>query len=163
MLPISRQLTAVIAEAERVELGTPLLAAAEAALQIAENVATALSGFVETPARVSARDERRIADVLHYIEARAGEPLALDALAGLARMSKYHFLRTFRRATGMSPYQFLLSIRMRRAALRLATTRETIASIAFDAGFGDLSTFNHRFRDLFGMSPSSYRRCSQSV
>jgi len=46
---------------------------------------------------------------------------------------------------------------MRRAAVTLCTTRIPIGTVAFDAGFGDLSTFNGRFRDVFGMPPREYR------
>ncbi len=55
----------------------------------------------------------------------------------------------------MTPYQFVLSIRMRRAAVRLATSSERVATIAFETGFGDLSAFNGRFRDVFGVTPTS--------
>ena len=72
-------------------------------------------------------------------------------------MSKYHFLRVFRRLTGMTPYQYLLSARMRRAALELASSRRPVLDIALDSGFGDLSTFNHRFRATFGATPTQYR------
>jgi AraC family transcriptional regulator len=47
---------------------------------------------------------------------------------------------------------------MRRAAVRLATSSEPVSAIAFETGFGDLSTFNGRFRDVFGMSPTVYRK-----
>jgi AraC-like DNA-binding protein len=42
--------------------------------------------------------------------------------------------------------------------VRLATTAEPVSAIAFGTGFGDLSTFNARFRDAFGLSPTAYRR-----
>ena len=71
-------------------------------------------------------------------------------------MSRYHFLRVFRRLTGMTPYQYLISARMRRAALGLASTRRPVLDIARDSGFGDLSTFNHRFRATFGRTPTQY-------
>jgi AraC-like DNA-binding protein len=51
----------------------------------------------------------------------------------------------------------VLNLRMRRAAVRLATTAEPVAAIAYEAGFGDLSTFNNRFRALFGTAPTKYR------
>ena len=51
----------------------------------------------------------------------------------------------------------LLGVRLRRAALALTTTRQTIASIAFEAGFGDISTFNAHFRRAFGNTPSALR------
>lgn len=72
-------------------------------------------------------------------------------------MSKYHFLRTFRRVVGVTPYKFLLGIRLRRAAIRLRTTPAPVSTVAFEVGFGDLSTFNARFRDVFGASPRAYR------
>jgi transcriptional regulator GlxA family with amidase domain len=130
----------------------------EFALGLAERVAAAVSGFRGSRAAPSARDERRIGTALRFIEAHAEEPLDLDRLAAVAGMSKYHFLRTFRRAVGATPYQYLLGFRMRRAAVSLATTPAPVAAIAFDAGFGDLSTFNHRFRALFGASPTAFRR-----
>lgn len=156
-LPISKQLTALVAKTERIGSGTPSDTAGEAAMHVAETVIATMSGHVARPA-VSVRDERRITNALKHIEAHASGPVELDALADLARMSKYHFLRVFRRVVGMTPYQYLLSVRMRRAAARVAATSDGIATIAFDAGFGDLSTFNHRFRELFGMPPLAYRR-----
>lgn len=121
-------------------------------------VVATLAGATPATVRPSSRDERRISTVLRHIEDHAGEPLSLVELAGLAAMSKYHFLRCFRRLVGVTPYQYLLSVRLRRAALRLAGSCETVAAIAFDAGFGDLSTFNTRFREVFGLSPTAWRR-----
>src|SRR3546814_18072050 len=76
------------------------------------------------------------------MEETQDQPHSLDALAALACMSKYHFLRSFRRITGSTPYDWLLSLRLRRAAVRLRESTDGIAAIAYDAGFGDLSTFN---------------------
>jgi AraC-like DNA-binding protein len=104
------------------------------------------------------RDAQRISRVLRHIEAHAEEALDLDRLAGLAAMSKYHFLRSFRRAVGQPPYRYLLGLRLRRAAEALARGRESVAAVALGAGFGDLSTFNRRFRALFGTTPLGWRR-----
>src|SRR5215468_328177 len=145
----------------RIESRTALadrLAIEEAIPQLMEAVIGTVSVTPPPAICVSARDERRISDVLRYIELRAGDALDLDRLAGVAIMSKYHFLRTFRQIVGMTPYQFLLGVRMRRAAVRLATSSEPVATIVFESGFGDLSTFNGRFRDMFGMNPTVYRR-----
>ncbi len=129
----------------------------ESAPRLMEAVIGAVSAGSPLPVRPSARDVRRVSDVLRYIELNAADDLDLDTLAGVAIMSKYHFLRTFRHTVGMTPYQFLLSVRMRRAAVRLATSSEPVSAIAFDTGFGDLSTFNGRFRETFGVSPTVYR------
>jgi AraC family transcriptional regulator len=135
-----------------------ILALEETVIDMAETVLSILSGTSQSQLRVTARDEKRISEVLRFIDANARDTLDLDRLAVIATLSKYHFLRTFRQVTGTSPYQYLLSVRMRRAALRLATSSQPVSSIVFDSGFGDLSTFNRRFRDTFAMSPKAYRQ-----
>jgi len=72
-------------------------------------------------------------------------------------MSPYHFLRTFRQVVGVTPHQFILRTRLNRAAVRLRRSSESVSTIAFEAGFNDLSTFNRRFRRVMGASPSAYR------
>jgi AraC family transcriptional regulator len=126
-------------------------------IELAETVLVAASGCTPRPVQAS-RDVRRISEVLHYIEDNAGAPVDLESFASSVHMSKYHFLRIFRQVIGMPPYRYLLNLRMRRAALRLATSVEPVSTVVYDAGFGDLSTFNNRFRALFGVSPRAYRR-----
>jgi transcriptional regulator GlxA family with amidase domain len=121
-------------------------------------VLTALSGVDGATRAPSPRDERRISNVLRHIEEHFDQPLDLTDLAGLAFMSKYHFLRTFRRTVGVTPSRYLLGVRVRRAAVALCATPVPVATIAFDAGFGDLSTFNRHFRQAFGVSPAAFRR-----
>jgi AraC-like DNA-binding protein len=58
----------------------------------------------------------------------------------------------------MTPYQYLLGLRLRRAAGRLLASSEPVSTVAFGSGFGDLSTFNATFRQCFGMNPSQFRR-----
>ncbi len=129
----------------------------EAALRLAGAVASVLSGAKPGAATPSARDQRRITRALRHIESRCEEALSIDDLARQAAMSPYHFLRTFRALVGMTPHQYVLRTRLHRAALLLRRTDQPVAGIAFDCGFGDLSTFNRRFRRVMGASPSDYR------
>lgn len=129
----------------------------ELALRVAGAVSGALAESKGNAPPPSARDERRISAALRHVEARADEILPLTDLARDAAMSPYHFLRTFRALVGMTPHQFILHTRLNRAAIRLRRTSENISTIAFAAGFGDLSTFNRRFQRIFGQSPSAYR------
>jgi AraC-like DNA-binding protein len=151
----------------------PLLAAAEAARDDGdgaafEELAPSLVGTVAATlagsglAAVSARqrDVRRVTDALRRIEAAAEEKLTLAALARDAAMSPYHFLRVFRAVIGMTPHQFVLRTRLHRAAVRLRRSEESISTVAFDAGFDDLSTFNRRFRRVMGASPRAWRAAS---
>ncbi|MCW5771162.1 MAG: helix-turn-helix transcriptional regulator [Rhodospirillaceae bacterium] len=159
-LPALPPLAPAMVEAEsRSGAGDPA-ALEDTALRLAEHILAAASGHAAATAAPSARDERRITAALRHAEAAADGPLDLDSLAAAAAMSKYHFLRCFRRLVGATPYQYLLGLRLRRAALRLRRTNDAVSAIAFDAGFGDLSTFNARFRTTFGVSPSGYRKRS---
>jgi AraC family transcriptional regulator len=150
-IPPSETLLPVIAAAEAadddVEFG-------EAALRVAGAAVAAQCGATET---VCSRHERRITEVLRWAEAEQDELATLAGLACHAAMSPYHFLRTFRAVSGMTPYQFILAQRLRRAAARLRQTTAPISAIAYEAGFSDLSTFNRRFRRIIGMTPGAWR------
>ncbi len=147
--------------AQSVQLGAaahePLLAE-EQILSFAAGAIRSLAGSTARLQAVSAGDMRRIARVLRHIEHAASEPLSLDRLAAIAALSKFHFLRVFRRVTGRTPYQFVTGSRLTRCAEALVSTREPVSRIAFATGFGDLSTFNAAFRAQFGDSPMAFRR-----
>ena len=106
---------------------------------------------------------RRIPRVLEYIESHLLLDLDLAALSREATMSRYHFLRTFKRATGLTPHQYVLSRRLRLAAARIRSTAEPIAHVAAAAGFGDLSTFNRLFRSAIGVTPTTFRSRRSAV
>jgi len=83
---------------------------------------------------------------------------SLARLAGEAGLSPWHYLRAFRRLTGVTPHQFVLRARLRAAAERLLAGDERVIDVALASGFGDLSNFNRAFRDEFGIAPRRYRR-----
>jgi AraC-like DNA-binding protein len=108
----------------------------------------------------SRREVRRIGDALRRIEAQADALEPALSLADLARdtgMSPFHFLRIFRHVVGMTPHQYILRMRLHRAAVRVRGSQAPISSIALEQGFGDLSTFNRQFRRAMGQSPTAYR------
>ncbi len=154
-LPPSAALAELVAEAEAAEPDAAWLE--EIAIRLAGAVAGALAGTKPASASPGARDQRRISAALRHIEAHCEEPLSLGGLAREVAMSPYHFLRGFRALVGMTPHQYVLRTRLHRAALLLRGSALPVASIAFDCGFGDLSTFNRRFRRVMGASPTAYR------
>ena len=156
-LPPHPALLPIVAAAEAAREDGDAAAFEELAVRLAGAVSAALAETKPSAHPPGRRDEKRIAAALHRIEAQADEPLSLSDLAGAAAMSPYHFLRTFRAVVGMTPHQYVLHTRMHRAAVRLRRTSDGISAIAFTAGFGDLSTFNRRFRRIVGLSPSAYR------
>jgi AraC family transcriptional regulator len=150
----------------------PLLAAAEVArdketvgeleelaIRISSEVLT-LQHSARANREPTSKDMRRVADVIHWIEGHARHPLTLKDLARMACMSRYHFVRIFSAVVGVTPYQYILSRRFNRACLGLRNSSSTIASVAVDAGFADLSTFNRQFLRLTNSTPKAYRRVS---
>lgn len=144
-------LVASIAHHDAIEIETRCVSLVESVLAVA-------SAAPAPSQRISAQDEKRIARVLHHIERHLPEPHDLEGLASVAGMSKYHFLRTFRRVTGHPPHQYILGLRLGRVAESLTREATPISRLALDVGFGDLSTFNSRFKRHFGETPKAWRR-----
>ena len=157
--PPHTALTPLVAGLESLARERSPLRIEERALDAAARIVAIVAGRALPPPRASARELERVAEAARAIESASDdETLDLAALARVARLSKFHFLRVFRRAVGATPHQYLTATRLRRAAARLAGTSESVTAIAFDCGFSDLSTFNARFRAAFGRTPSEYRR-----
>jgi len=106
---------------------------------------------------ISEANPARIAGVLQHMESRSAEPHSIAGLAEIAGLSPYHFLRTFKRVTGVTPHQWLLRSRLRDAARRLVVTHDSVTDVALDCGFDDLSNFIRSFKSEFGASPRTYR------
>ncbi|MDP9139435.1 MAG: AraC family transcriptional regulator [Pseudomonadota bacterium] len=108
----------------------------------------------------SARERQRAIRGAAWIEAHAHEPIDLVGAATEAGLSPFHFLRVFRRVTGVTPHQYLLRIRMRRAARLLTEQERPVTDVAYEAGFADLSNFVRTFHRAAGLSPSAFRACA---
>lgn len=156
MLPAHPALTQAAVSLQ--ELGRAAAGEADAAVYgLMEAAVALLSGASAELLRLRPVDSKRISRVLRHLQREEAGTDDLAELASIASMSKYHFLRTFRRLAGTTPHQYLLAMRLRRAALKLARTREPIAELALASGFDDVSTFNRYFRRTFKLTPSAYR------
>jgi AraC-like DNA-binding protein len=90
-------------------------------------------------------------------DARYAEPLQVDDLARAAGLSKAHFSREFRRTFGESPYVYLLTRRLERAAALLRNTDYTVAEICLEVGLQGVGSFTTSFKRMYGMTPTVYR------
>ena len=80
------------------------------------------------------------------------EPTSLDDLAKEARLSKFHFVRCFRQATGLSPHRYRKLLRVL-SARRLLEQGMSVAEAASQASFADASHLSRTFRDWLGVTP----------
>jgi len=118
-------------------------------------------GHVPEQREASARDQRRAIEAAHWIEANAHAAIELSDVARAVALSAFHFLRLFGSVLGVTPHQYLVRARVRRAARLLAQTERAVTDIAFDSGFADLSNFVRTFRRAAGVSPRGFRRALQ--
>ncbi len=130
----------------------------ELTVRLVGAVCGSLNSLPKAQRSPTARDEKRVARAIRRIEANPGERLSLDELAAEAASSPWHFLRVFEQVVGVTPGQYILRERLRRAAVLLRNSDTGIAAIALECGFGDLSTFNRHFRRALGASPRAFRR-----
>lgn len=90
-------------------------------------------------------------------DARYFEPLAVADLAAAAGLSPAYFSRSFKRAFGESPHEYLLTRRLERAAGLLRTTNRSVADICFAVGMSSVGSFTTSFTRIYGRSPTAYR------
>jgi transcriptional regulator GlxA family with amidase domain len=99
-----------------------------------------------------------LAPHLEWITSRLNRPLTVAKMAARARMSERTFARRFREQLGITPMQWLLKARLRRAQELLENSTAYVDQIATACGFQSTVTFRSSFRRMTGVSPASYRR-----
>lgn len=95
--------------------------------------------------------------VCDYLESNFAKSITLDELSRLMNMSKYHFLRSFTRQKGISPYSYLITIRIGKAKKMLEQGISPL-EVALRTGFSDQSHFSNHFKKLIGLTPRQYMR-----
>jgi AraC-like DNA-binding protein len=164
--PETRRAGGVVPMAELMVLGELVQAAAagksdlglgETGMLFAARFVDIVTGTKRPPPAVQARDRRRAVEAALWIDAQSHEPIDLEAVAARAGVSPFHFLRQFAGALGVTPHQYLVRTRLRRAAQLLAETTQSITAIALDVGFNDLSNFMRTFHRAAGVSPWRFR------
>ena len=115
------------------------------------------------PARKKIGSERvAVRRVIDYLDAHCGDDLTVDALARIACLSRYHFIRVFSRQTGLTPHAWLMQLRARKAQHLLGQGQD-IADVAAHMGFADQSHLHKTFKRIFGYTPGQLRNSVQDI
>lgn len=156
-LPPVRALSSVIARATAALAGCADRSWEELSVTMAAHAVRLDGGREPGRSPVSAAAIARVTRSVRMIERNPDNELSLADLARAAKLSPFHFLRTFQDLTGVTPHQYVMRTRLRHAATRLVLEPDAVLDIAFRSGFGDVSNFNRAFRAEFGVSPRTYR------
>ncbi len=94
---------------------------------------------------------RRLIDECYHL------PLDLEQISSEACLSRFHFLRLFRRAFNKTPHQYLTQRRIERAKELLSSSGLTVTDVCFEVGFESLGSFSSLFHKHVGQPPITYR------
>ncbi len=120
-------------------------------------VTEALIGLKERSKQNATLTAAKIEKVDAYVRDNIDRNLCLQELAELCGLSAHYFARSFKSATGKTPYQFILDRRIALARKLLADTKTSIACVAYDVGFSSQSHMTDLFRKILGTTPGRYR------
>jgi AraC-like DNA-binding protein len=133
----------------------------EIGLVFAMRYAALLTGRQPRFAKPGLADRRRAVESALWLDACANEDVSLQSAAKQMRLSPFHFLRLFSTVLGVTPHQYLVRARLRRAARLLIESRQSVTEIALESGFADLSNFVRTFHRAAGASPGHFRRAAR--
>lgn len=100
---------------------------------------------------------RKIWPTIEYIDNNYNKELTLEKLAATLHMSGEYFCRVFKKATGITPTEYIHYVRIWKAENLLTTTHATILEISMEVGFTSVSYFNRVFKKRKGSTPTEYR------
>ncbi|HEV2963389.1 MAG TPA: AraC family transcriptional regulator, partial [Candidatus Angelobacter sp.] len=103
----------------------------------------------------------RVDPALSYVEANYAEKISMATAARLCHLSPFQFSRRFKMKNGLTFRDFVLRLRIERAAKLMKDSGVSVTEAAFGVGFNDLSHFARMFRRQMGVPPSLYRKESQ--
>ncbi len=107
--------------------------------------------------------DKRVAAAKVFLEQKLHEKISMEQLSRQAHISPRQLSELFRNSLGVTPQQYLLELRMRRAGYLLTQTSLSIQQIAEQVGYSHLSSFSDRFRRYHGCSPQQHRRNAKQL
>jgi len=101
---------------------------------------------------------RRVSLARNWMEENFNTPMTLEGIAAVASMNSQHFLRMFKQVYCITPHQFLIDLKLKKAKHLLESTKLTISDICMAVGFESVFSFSILYKKRFGRPPSHLRK-----
>ena len=125
-------------------------------LHLARNYSTISSHAL--PRIQAQQEDKRIERAKSFIMDNLARPISLAEIAGAAHLSQYHFVRCFKTAEGVTPYQFVIQKRLEMARHMVTETKHSLVEIADMCGFSSQQHLTDAYGKAFGVTPGAMRR-----
>lgn len=126
------------------------------------DIVSKLYAFLSELKKSASPDQNKKVDIVgyavRYLENNYFRKINISVLASELGLTRAHFTSIFTKKTGQSPYDYLLSVRMERAAQLLTNMSLSVSEVAYSVGFSGIERFSEIFKKRYGDSPSAYRR-----
>lgn len=121
--------------------------------------------FALLAARQDSADQQKdyLREAIAYIEDNYDQRLQVEQIAKTVGMSRTHFSRLFKRQTGLSPQDYIVSYRLEKATKLLSDSGLSQKEVAVRLGYPDVSTFSRMFKRKYGISPGKYRKSCDAM
>lgn len=106
---------------------------------------------------------KKLNAVFEYIEANLSQKITLSDLASVVGVGKFYLCRLFKSSTNLTPYNYVLQQRVKRAKKLLKNSDLSICDIALECGFSNQSHLAKHFRNTVGTTPRGYRQCDKTL
>lgn len=102
---------------------------------------------------------RQVIQAKQYMDEHYAEKIDLPQIAREAFLSTFHFIRIFKKLYGITPHQYLIAVRIKKAK-ELLRTNSNITEVCYSVGFTSATSFATLFKKISGISPSAYQNSS---
>lgn len=114
-----------------------------------------------TPSLRRSIEDDRIKQMMRYVQAHFSEKISVSSIAASIPISERECYRLFQNSMGITPIEYLISVRLQNAQSLLMNTNKSILDIALETGFGSSSYFGKIFRSHHRLTPAQYRNLSR--